>query len=151
MSNPNNCETCRHKPNGEGGWCYMFRDEPSDTCYAHTEREPFDFLRELKRLALGKTEWAAELTRLAEVARRTIALEQRRDEHVSRGYVSHEQHRIAVQALDAERLAIVELARAALGAKGKQPSCCPYHASGGPERYECGGDIYFGAKDKGEP
>lgn len=36
--NPNNCETCRHKPNGEGGWCYMFRNEPTETCMQHTER-----------------------------------------------------------------------------------------------------------------
>lgn len=38
MTNPNNCATCGFKPNGDGGWCYMFRDEPTDTCAQHTAR-----------------------------------------------------------------------------------------------------------------
>ena len=49
--NPNNCETCAHKLNPDGGWCYMFRDEPTEVCMQHTGREEsFDMLRELKRL-----------------------------------------------------------------------------------------------------
>lgn len=27
-----NCGTCRHKQNPDGGWCYMFRDEPQGEC-----------------------------------------------------------------------------------------------------------------------
>lgn len=34
--NPNNCSTCDHKANPDGGWCYMFRDEPSAVCKRHT-------------------------------------------------------------------------------------------------------------------
>lgn len=34
--NPNNCATCDHKRNPDGGWCYMFRDEPTDACAQHT-------------------------------------------------------------------------------------------------------------------
>lgn len=34
--NPNNCATCEHKRNPDGGWCYMFRDEPNDICMQHT-------------------------------------------------------------------------------------------------------------------
>jgi hypothetical protein len=37
-SNPNNCETCRHKQNPDGGHCYMFRDEPTEVCMQHTGR-----------------------------------------------------------------------------------------------------------------
>lgn len=36
--NPNNCATCGHKQWPEGGWCYMFRHEPSEVCMAHTAR-----------------------------------------------------------------------------------------------------------------
>ena len=39
MSNPNNCETCDHKRIPQGGWCYMFRDEPADVCGVHTGRK----------------------------------------------------------------------------------------------------------------
>lgn len=38
MSNPNNCGACDHKRNPDGGWCYMFRDEPQATCLQHTMR-----------------------------------------------------------------------------------------------------------------
>jgi hypothetical protein len=38
VGNPNNCQTCDHKCNPQGGWCYMFRDEPKDICYQHTFR-----------------------------------------------------------------------------------------------------------------
>jgi hypothetical protein len=37
-SNPNNCATCRHKPDPDGAWCYMFRDEPTTVCAHHTLR-----------------------------------------------------------------------------------------------------------------
>jgi len=35
-ANPNNCGTCQHKRHPDGGWCYMFRDEPTERCYQHT-------------------------------------------------------------------------------------------------------------------
>lgn len=36
MSNPNNCSTCEWKKTPQGGWCYMFRDEPNEVCMQHT-------------------------------------------------------------------------------------------------------------------
>jgi len=36
MSNLNNCAKCDHKANPQGGWCYMFRDEPTVVCLCHT-------------------------------------------------------------------------------------------------------------------
>lgn len=36
--NPNNCATCRHKQNPDGGHCYMFRFEPAETCAQHTSQ-----------------------------------------------------------------------------------------------------------------
>ena len=36
MSNPNNCQHCGHKQNPDGGWCYMFRMEPTGPCSKHT-------------------------------------------------------------------------------------------------------------------
>jgi hypothetical protein len=36
MSNPNYCEHCGHKQNPDGGWCYMFRMEPTGPCAKHT-------------------------------------------------------------------------------------------------------------------
>jgi hypothetical protein len=41
--NPNNCKTCDHKRNPEGGWCYMFREEPTDVCMQHTGLPRIDF------------------------------------------------------------------------------------------------------------
>lgn len=38
MSNPNNCSTCDHKHHPQGGWCYAFRNEPTDVCMQHTSR-----------------------------------------------------------------------------------------------------------------
>lgn len=32
MSCLNNCSGCQHKPNRDGGWCYMFRTEPNGLC-----------------------------------------------------------------------------------------------------------------------
>ena len=34
-SNPNNCASCRHKQNPDGGHCYMFRFEPTEMCAQH--------------------------------------------------------------------------------------------------------------------
>lgn len=34
---PNNCATCEHKQYREGGWCYMFMEEPISVCGQHTE------------------------------------------------------------------------------------------------------------------
>lgn len=36
--NPNNCATCDHKKHPDGGWCYMFKNEPTYRCLAHTAR-----------------------------------------------------------------------------------------------------------------
>lgn len=42
MTNPNNCETCEYKTlkasDQTDGHCYMFREEPTDTCMQHTGR-----------------------------------------------------------------------------------------------------------------
>jgi hypothetical protein len=38
-TNPNNCTTCDHKQNPDGGWCYMFRDEATEVCLHHTGRK----------------------------------------------------------------------------------------------------------------
>lgn len=37
-TNPNNCSTCSYKENPQGGWCYMFRDEPITVCMIHSAR-----------------------------------------------------------------------------------------------------------------
>lgn len=34
--NPNNCAACSHIMQPQGGWCYMFRDEPTGPCAKHT-------------------------------------------------------------------------------------------------------------------
>ena len=37
--NPNNCTTCDYSKMGStGGWCYMWRSEPTTVCYQHTGR-----------------------------------------------------------------------------------------------------------------
>ena len=33
--NENMCELCDHKKNPDGGWCYMFRFEPTHACVQH--------------------------------------------------------------------------------------------------------------------
>ena len=38
MTNPNNCAACKHKEYPDGGWCYMFRLEPTRVCAHHTKR-----------------------------------------------------------------------------------------------------------------
>ncbi len=49
MSNPNNCAACDHKRNPQGGWCYMFRDEPQEVCMKHSarmsQRAPWPLMR----------------------------------------------------------------------------------------------------------
>ena len=49
MTNPNNCESCDHKPHQDGGWCYMFREEPQEVCIKHssrtTQRAPWPLMR----------------------------------------------------------------------------------------------------------
>lgn len=47
MENPNNCETCKHKQHPDGGWCYMFRDEPGEVCMIHSGRRLSEFAREI--------------------------------------------------------------------------------------------------------
>jgi len=37
--NPNNCSTCDHIKNPDGGHCYMFADEPTEICMQHTARQ----------------------------------------------------------------------------------------------------------------
>lgn len=39
VTNPNNCETCDHKQNPDGGHCYMFREAPTEVCMQHTGRQ----------------------------------------------------------------------------------------------------------------
>ena len=34
--NKANCATCAHINNPDGGHCYMFKDEPKQTCGIHT-------------------------------------------------------------------------------------------------------------------
>lgn len=41
MKNVNNCSTCYHKKNPDGGHCYMFQEEPRNVCMQHTDREQF--------------------------------------------------------------------------------------------------------------
>ena len=36
MSNVNNCDSCQHKNYPDGGWCYMFRLEPTERCMKHS-------------------------------------------------------------------------------------------------------------------
>ena len=35
MPNPNNCDTCTYRKDTDGGWCYMFRNEPNEVCPQH--------------------------------------------------------------------------------------------------------------------
>lgn len=61
MKNPNNCETCGYAPHGDGGHCYMFRDAPTEVCYAHTGRR----CPETNALALIKRALSATSTDVA--------------------------------------------------------------------------------------
>lgn len=38
MANPNDCSMCDHKKHPDGGWCYMFKNEPVQACLQHTIR-----------------------------------------------------------------------------------------------------------------
>lgn len=38
IDNPNNCKACEHKAHPDGGWCYMFRQEPREVCMQHAAR-----------------------------------------------------------------------------------------------------------------
>jgi hypothetical protein len=43
--NPNNCAVCEHKTNNpDGGFCYMFRDEPQDTCTKFSPNTSWEWL-----------------------------------------------------------------------------------------------------------
>jgi hypothetical protein len=59
-SNPNNCAACDHKRNPDGGWCYMFRDEPKEVCMRHTAR---NLSPELKTVLVESIRDSAELVR----------------------------------------------------------------------------------------
>jgi hypothetical protein len=39
MANPNNCDRCDHKKHPDGGWCYMFKNEPDGFCAKHTAKK----------------------------------------------------------------------------------------------------------------
>jgi hypothetical protein len=45
MANPNNCATCDHKRDPDGGWCYMFRAEPTEVCMQHTGRQSLPIIQ----------------------------------------------------------------------------------------------------------
>ncbi len=53
-TNPNNCGTCNHAKTPDGGWCYMFRDEPKEVCYQHTGRTERESLISLAMLGGAK-------------------------------------------------------------------------------------------------
>lgn len=36
----NNCTSCNHKRDPQGGHCYMFREEPAFLCMQHPDRKP---------------------------------------------------------------------------------------------------------------
>lgn len=44
MPNPNNCDTCSHRisRSDEDGFCYMFKDEPSEQCMQHSGQTDFE-------------------------------------------------------------------------------------------------------------
>lgn len=51
---PNNCAACDHKRRPDGGWCYMFRAEPSERCAQHTARKVLDLAQQnRKRLTMA--------------------------------------------------------------------------------------------------
>ena len=51
MANPNNCATCDHKRNPQGGWCYMFRSEPERVCLCHTAHRGMNAMEAIDLLA----------------------------------------------------------------------------------------------------
>jgi len=64
MTNPNNCATCDHSEDPEGGHCYMFKRAPEVACSHHTGRtlsmsmfaNHSDFIRALRDAALTPKE-----------------------------------------------------------------------------------------------
>ncbi len=42
MRNPNNCKTCGHSQQPEGGHCYMFKTAPVEVCMKHTAHSRID-------------------------------------------------------------------------------------------------------------
>lgn len=63
--NPNNCAACEHKQNHDGGWCYMFRDEPQAVCLAHTARRGmtvFELIDDLAAMKRRREPWVRPKT-----------------------------------------------------------------------------------------
>lgn len=56
MTNPNNCAECGRSRNQQGGWCYMFRDEPHEVCMKHTAL-PAQIPNEFGRLLTTQALW----------------------------------------------------------------------------------------------
>lgn len=65
MSNPNNCACCDHKQHPDGGWCYMFRNEPQAVCLAHTVRRGmtvFELIDDLAAMKRRREPWVSPKT-----------------------------------------------------------------------------------------
>lgn len=41
---PSNCSSCWYKLHPDGGWCYMFREEPEGVCMKHRQLDTTDDL-----------------------------------------------------------------------------------------------------------
>ncbi len=56
MASMNRCETCDYKPHGDGGHCYMFKEEPKFLCQKHTlhrkTKFPADWVKATQALLL---------------------------------------------------------------------------------------------------
>jgi hypothetical protein len=62
MSDPNSCETCEYKRIGaEGGWCYMFREQPAPLCMQHQDRRQ-------KQVIIGHVGYAGRAALIGAVA-----------------------------------------------------------------------------------
>lgn len=71
MINPNNCACCDHKRHPDGGWCYMFRDEPRAVCLAHTARRGMtvnDVIDDLAAMRRRRETWVSPKTPNVEVS-----------------------------------------------------------------------------------
>lgn len=82
MKNQNNCVMCDHKKNPDGGWCYMFRDEPEAVCLAHTARRGMTVSELIGDLAAMKRRgeaWVRPKTPNAAHERPSTANEEKRD------------------------------------------------------------------------
>lgn len=63
MSNPNNCAACDHKKHPQGGWCYMFREEPTEVCMCHTAHRgmtAFEAIDMLAAMRKRREAWQVE-------------------------------------------------------------------------------------------